>query len=536
MTDKFVSATYHANIQVAEFITDDGRRLLRASGTLPWRINNCGDLSSPAINGQPAPRFTKNFIGFAVVPSKHTDDTYHFFIFPDYETGRQQLKASLKRKYGASTIPQAIKKYAPSGDNNPTTYANAVLKETGIAEDTKICDLTDDQIDSVTLAIQKVEGYDNVQEPRREVWIPVSTLVATDGARPLAEEEIVLRVNGKDTVVKTNAVGQIPPIVHDKGPVEVLHKTSDGDLKSVGTVSGDKGGHYSFWKNLAIWSGFSGPDKPPEGAKSKPGPMIYVVQPNDSLSKIATRFKTTVDKIKSYNSLKSDKIHPGDKLGIFGAANASANHKAAPKKLPLPAASAAGAAASSSGAKASSIANGAKKTTSIAPPASSESAQPARSIAGAGKPLAVIPTEQGRAPWMKYALAEAKRWKGTQEDDIMAKGTNYHTLVGDTLRTMSSKAKTEANAWCAAFANWCLSQSGYAIDVGIWRARARAIYSHDDPGGKSTLTQNPLFVKIDTPIYGAIVVVTSRSGHSGHHVAFVYARESKTRLVLLGGN
>ncbi len=524
MTDKFVSGTYHPNIQVAELITDDGRRLLRAGGTLPWRINNCGDLSSPVTNGEPTPRFTKNFIGFARVPSEHTDDIYHFFIFPDYETGRLQLKASLKRKYGASTIPEAIKKYAPKGDNNPQAYADAVLKETGIAGDTKICDLTDAQVDDVTRAIQKVEGYDNVQVPRREVWVPVSTLVATDGARPLADEEIVLRVNGKDTVVKTNAVGQAPPVVHDKGPVEVLHKKPDGQLQSVGTVGGDKGGHYSFWKNFAVWTGLSAPDEPPESTKSRPQPLTYVVQPNDSLSKIAARFKTTVDKLKSDNRLKSNVIHPGERLGIFGTAPTTAGQKSAPRKLPatFSPASAAGAPASATAGQAAT----ARKPLPAAAPAKA-----ARSEGGAGKPLAVMQMEQGRVPWMAHVVAEAKQWKGMQEGELETH-RNYHVLLNDGIKSLSGTQ----NAWCAAFVNWCLSQAGYPIDGRAWAAKARGIYSHDEVDGAKHFVQNPLFVEIPEPIYGAIVVVCTNKGDHGTHATTVYARESASMIVVLGGN
>ena len=44
--------------------------------------------------------------------------------------------------------------------------------------------------------------------------------------------------------------------------------------------------------------------------------IVYVVQPNDSLSKIAKKFNTTVGFIKRTNSLKSDVIITGKKLKI----------------------------------------------------------------------------------------------------------------------------------------------------------------------------------------------------------------------------
>lgn len=44
--------------------------------------------------------------------------------------------------------------------------------------------------------------------------------------------------------------------------------------------------------------------------------VIYYVQPGDTLWKIAKRFKTTVDLIKSSNNLKDDVIYPGQQLTI----------------------------------------------------------------------------------------------------------------------------------------------------------------------------------------------------------------------------
>ena len=77
---RFLSATYHADIKVAEFICDDGRHLLRCGGTLPWRLNNAGDLMSPVdTSGKPAPKKTKNYIGFAAVPNRKNGKTSHFF-------------------------------------------------------------------------------------------------------------------------------------------------------------------------------------------------------------------------------------------------------------------------------------------------------------------------------------------------------------------------------------------------------------------------------------------------------------------------
>jgi lipoprotein-anchoring transpeptidase ErfK/SrfK len=43
----------------------------------------------------------------------------------------------------------------------------------------------------------------------------------------------------------------------------------------------------------------------------------YVVQPGDSLERIARKFKTTVDLIKKGNALQRSILHPGDRLRVF---------------------------------------------------------------------------------------------------------------------------------------------------------------------------------------------------------------------------
>jgi LysM repeat protein len=67
----------------------------------------------------------------------------------------------------------------------------------------------------------------------------------------------------------------------------------------------------------------------------------YVVQPGDSLSKIASRHGTTIKAIKEANNLKSDSIRVGQKLAVSGAkaaaAPAAASVEPAPAAEPAPA-------------------------------------------------------------------------------------------------------------------------------------------------------------------------------------------------------
>jgi hypothetical protein len=317
---RFIAATYHANIKVAEFIGDDGRHLLRCGGTLPWRLNNAGDLMSPVdANNEPAPKKTRNFIGFASVPNQKTGKSSHFFIFLDYESGREQLELSIKRLYAARTLPQLVEKYAPPESNDTAKYTADLLEATGVSGDRTVSELTDTELKKVLDTIEKIEGYHSKAETRKEVWVPVSRITATDGARPLADQEIVLRVDGKDTVLKTNEYGQVPPIAHPDGKaITVLHKQASGDLKSVGIISGDKGQHFSLKTWVQRFFALPGPDEPPADAASRRAASAYTVQPNDTLSKLAAKFETTVEQIKRDNGLKRDAIFAGQQLGIHG--------------------------------------------------------------------------------------------------------------------------------------------------------------------------------------------------------------------------
>ena len=51
--------------------------------------------------------------------------------------------------------------------------------------------------------------------------------------------------------------------------------------------------------------------------KDTPKKNVYIVQSGDNLSMIAKNNNTTVSKIKSWNSMKSSTIYPGQKLTIY---------------------------------------------------------------------------------------------------------------------------------------------------------------------------------------------------------------------------
>lgn len=146
-----------------------------------------------------------------------------------------------------------------------------------------------------------------------------------------------------------------------------------------------------------------------------------------------------------------------------------------------------------------------------------------------------------RAPWMNFAEAKAREFKGAKEAEIQ-KTLNFHTEV----HTGQTSMVGSTHAWCAAFVNWCLMQAGYEVDNKTFadhvyaKGRAHAFYEVTQAklkkGERSVpKVRNPLFVQIDKPVFGAVAMVTGPGGR-GHHVGFVYAKSGPNELVLLGGN
>lgn len=592
---RFIEAKYHTALAAVEFVAEDQTHYIRTGGTLAWRLNNCGNMKPPLdAEGTPHPKKTKNFIGFAKVG----DSGDYFFIFPDYETGRAEVKASMLRKYKDDTLAQMLRKYAPKRENNTEKYLNDLSKLSKIGQDEIIKDLGDERLNKMIDCIQQLEGFHASADTRKEKAVQVTHVQATNGTAPVANAEIVVKNGDKETTLKSNAAGRFPPIVHGKAPIEVHHKTADGNTKKVADIAPEKSGFMNLLTKAAEYVGYSAPKAPPAKPVPTKNPLLYTVQQKDILGRLAVRFQTTVAKIKQDNNLTSDKLMPGQVLRMHGPAPAltpAAPKQELKKKLAKPAA-AAGAPASApatSGTQKPAPVPAAKpappaaaSTQSPAPapapkpsappapaPASKPSAPaakppaaaekkpapkakpvpppeaetaPSRSKKGAGEAIALIPPQQGVAPWMSYAVQEAKRWKG-QTEEIVEEEMNYHILIKDSRKTLVG----DNDAWCAAFVNWCLLQAGYPItnpkETGWadWTAAKARAHGFMELRGQKTekkqayekipMVDNPLFYKIKEPIFGAIAINTSKAGH-GHHAGLVYGRVDDKRLCILGGN
>ncbi|UVH58080.1 LysM peptidoglycan-binding domain-containing protein [Variovorax paradoxus] len=517
---KLISATYHPNIEVAEFICEDGRHLLRSGGTLPWRINNPGDLTARMVDGVPAPRKAKGYVGFATTRSGRT-----FLIFPDEDSGREELKANLKRLHGERTISEAIPIYAPKKENDTEKYTSDLLKTSGIPAYRKIGECTNAELEKIINGISEIEGYHANAETRKEIWVVVSRINATNGSQPLPDTEIILQREGKEEKVRSDATGRFPPVIHPADNSAVHVKVADPKTKeyvTVGSIQGSAGKDFNLLAKFRKWKGVAGSEKINSSTPRQKKPMSYVVLPGDSLWKIAKLYRTSVTAIKDENRLSSDRIYPGEVLLIHGSGKVKLSDN-----QPTPPAATAKAPATP--------VTPPKRPIFPPPPAPpiSSSIEPSdseRSKGGMGQVLALINPAPGRAPWMPIAIAEAKLRYGRHEE-ILGGEIDYHVEIGDGSKSLAKMA------WCAAFANWCLLKAGYPIDNVGFRdhratmGRAHGFYEMDE----ERKIRNPLFVELDRPIYGAISVATYRSGH-GYHVGLAYGKASEEDLILLGGN
>ncbi|MFL9669594.1 LysM peptidoglycan-binding domain-containing protein [Variovorax sp. AB1(2024)] len=515
---KLISATYHPNIEVAEFICEDGRHLLRSGGTLPWRINNPGDLTARMVNGLPAPKKARGYVGFATTRSGRT-----FLIFPDEDAGRAELKANLKRMHGERTIPEAIPAYAPKHENNTGKYIDDLLRTSGIPAIRKINECTGAEIEKIVDSIATIEGFHARPETRKETWVAVSRINATDGSQPLPDAEIILQRENGEERLKSDATGRFPPVIHPADRSTVAVKVIGPKAKEpvqIGSVGGETGKDFNLLAKFRKWKGVAGSEKINSSTMANEKSIRYVVQPGDNLSKIAKLYRTSTAAIKANNNLDNDRIYPGEVLLISGISkkSPSATAPSATKKSlsTAPALSAKNSRALNSPPPAPLLGQGVSDSV--------------RSKEGVGKILALIHPIPGRAPWMAIAIAEAKLRYG-QREEVIEKEIDYHVEIGDGSRSLSNMA------WCAAFANWCLSKSGYPVTNTGFRdrratlGRAHGFYEMDE----KEKIRNPLFAELDKPIYGAIAVATYRGGH-GYHVGFAYGKEGPGNLILLGGN
>ena len=116
---------------------------VRSGGDRNWRNNNPGNIQY----GQ-----------FAISMGAIGSDG-RFAIFPTEEMGRKAADTLLKGKsYANLSAADAIKKWAPSNENDPKAYAARIAQQTGLDMNKKYADMSPDEQAKFLDAMNKVEG------------------------------------------------------------------------------------------------------------------------------------------------------------------------------------------------------------------------------------------------------------------------------------------------------------------------------------------------------------------------------------------
>ena len=128
-----------------------------------------------------------------------------------------------------------------------------------------------------------------------------------------------------------------------------------------------------------------------------------------------------------------------------------------------------------------------------------------------------------RALWMEIALKEAKNYGGLTEGMEPLKSRiqdSYYTYVNYIVA--NNDPTLDSNAWCAAFASWILGEAKFKNSQSARTVDFRKDTTH--------------YKKIDKPIYGALVFWKDDKNNEKGHLAFVYGKTTRGKLVTLNGN
>ncbi|KVE72054.1 TIGR02594 family protein [Burkholderia vietnamiensis] len=559
---KFISATHDKATLTVQYVADNGDILLRSGGTIAWRFNNPGNLRPPPGHKKnPNAGVVKTHIGIG--DSKSGE----FFIFPDYETGRKEKKALLRRKYNGMSISDAMYIYAPPKENDTEKYIAAICDGTGFDRTRKLESMNDAELDSMMKTMEEHEGYNARIKSRHEQWIRTAAVTFSDGARPIPDLKVVVQSDGKTLSTKTDRTGQLPLLPFEvAGEQFKLFIERSEELKEIGTiVTQAKSSAYVFFHDLFTVSASTGAHFAKNPVRhDKPVGFRYKIVSHDTLGKIAGKFKVSVEQLQKDNHLRSTRIFAGDYLYInmakpaddhalrsSGHSNLSARpayedgsksqaddtagnaggQKVDLRQIAKPAPGTAAMNGAADRPNADNPATAHAESAAAAPVTGSDASaasSPAatanktgkadasldRSKQGQGHPIATLHTDSGEAPWMTYALEQAKVWHG-QKEAVITQTINYHEEVGVHLKSLVG----DGNPWCASFANWCLQRAGYPMTAA--------------PADSQSFRHSKNFVKIDKPVFGAVAVYKHPKGG---HAAFVYAQTSAGAPILLGGN
>ncbi|MEH8189914.1 integrating conjugative element protein [Gallibacterium anatis] len=132
----------------------DGTLTRREGGSLAWRNNNPGNIQCG--------NFSRSMGAIGCGPGG-------FAVFPDESTGTKAVYALLQRNndkndYYNLSIEETMKKYAPPHENLTEQYIRHITNATGLDKNTKMSQLSKEQLDVFVKTIRKVEGWKEGKE------------------------------------------------------------------------------------------------------------------------------------------------------------------------------------------------------------------------------------------------------------------------------------------------------------------------------------------------------------------------------------
>lgn len=137
--------------------------IVRQDGSRAWRNNNPGNI---------------NYGSFAISQGAIGTDG-RFAIFPSYTSGRIAKENLLfgSSAYSNLTIGQAISKYAPSSENDTSSYISNITNSLNLNSDTQLSSLTSSQRETMLSTMEGIEGF----KPGKTSTADGSTVAATGG-------------------------------------------------------------------------------------------------------------------------------------------------------------------------------------------------------------------------------------------------------------------------------------------------------------------------------------------------------------------
>lgn len=128
---------------------------------------------------------------------------------------------------------------------------------------------------------------------------------------------------------------------------------------------------------------------------------------------------------------------------------------------------------------------------------------------------------------MNIAIREGKEWLNTPEN-IIDDTDNYFKLIN--FRPSGyDRMNTSAQAWCAAFVNYCLQETRFTKVSGTGD-------SYDVIRADGFRRDKINFKKIEKFIYGAIACYMGGSSRSSHVALVIGSHPNGTHFYRLGGN